>query len=79
MNKFVKKSTTKIRDSDDERDNDDEASDNEERRGPREQVDEGSVAASEYDYLLSMPIWSLTLERIEDLEAKMNTKKEEHD
>merc|ERR1712130_148641 len=32
-----------------------------------------------YNYLLSMPLWSLTKEKIEKLEAERNVKKEELD
>ena len=35
-------------------------------------------AAKEYDYLLSMPLWSLTLERVEDLQKSMNDKDSEY-
>lgn len=42
------------------------------------QVD-GEVAPKEYDYLLSMPLWSLSKEKIEELTAQMNKKKDEHD
>lgn len=30
-------------------------------------LDDGEVAPSEYDYLLSMPLWSLSEEKIEEL------------
>ncbi|RDA91634.1 hypothetical protein CP533_0054 [Ophiocordyceps camponoti-saundersi (nom. inval.)] len=48
-------------------------SDNEEQD---EMADKGS---RDYDYLLSMPIWSLTLERLEKLRAAIANKKAEHD
>ena len=43
------------------------------------EVDNGEVAPKEYDYLLSMPLWSLSKEKIEELTAQMNKKKDEHD
>jgi DNA topoisomerase-2 len=42
-----------------------------------EDVKEGS--AGDYDYLLGMPIWSLTLERLEKLKEAIKKKKAEHD
>ncbi|KAB5554648.1 DNA topoisomerase [Coniochaeta sp. 2T2.1] len=42
-------------------------------------VDESTGSASDYDYLLSMPLWSLTYERLERLEAAIKAKKKEHD
>lgn len=38
---------------------------------------ESAIADNGFDYLLSMPIWSLTLERVEDLKKKHNTKQAE--
>lgn len=35
--------------------------------------------ASDYDYLLSMPLWSLTMERVEKLKKDLEIKKEELD
>ena len=32
-------------------------------------IDEGGVAPREYDYLLSMPLWSLSEEKVLDMEA----------
>jgi hypothetical protein len=32
-----------------------------------ERLEEGETPASEYDYLLSMPLWNLTDEKIEEL------------
>lgn len=43
------------------------------------EVDNGEVAPKEFDYLLSMPLWSLSKEKIEELTAQMNKKKDEHD
>lgn len=42
-------------------------------------VVDGEVSPKEYDYLLSMPLWSLCKERIDELTAQMNKKKDEHD
>ena len=49
-----------------------------------ENDDEGSdgdadtvAGASDYDYLLSMPFWNLTLEKVEKLKAERGTKEEE--
>ncbi|KAK4218579.1 DNA topoisomerase 2 [Rhypophila decipiens] len=36
-------------------------------------------SARDYDYLLSMPLWSLTLERLEKLKNQIAAKKAEHD
>lgn len=44
-----------------------------------EEAKEEAIPSIEYDYLLSMALWSLTEERINDLIKKMNEKKEEHD
>ncbi|PHH68655.1 hypothetical protein CDD80_7366 [Ophiocordyceps camponoti-rufipedis] len=41
-----------------------------------EMTDKGS---RDYDYLLSMPIWAMTLERLEKLKAAIANKKAEHD
>ncbi|KAH8804655.1 DNA topoisomerase [Xylogone sp. PMI_703] len=41
--------------------------------------DNDEAGARDYDYLLGMPIWSLTQERVEKLNAQMASKKEEHD
>ncbi|KAK0714854.1 DNA topoisomerase [Lasiosphaeris hirsuta] len=53
---------------------DDEADGNED---PEE--DDLTLGAHDYDYLLSMPIWSLTLERLEKLKNQIANKKAEHD
>jgi DNA topoisomerase-2 len=42
-------------------------------------VVDGEVSPKEYDYLLSMPLWSLCSERINELTIQMNKKKDEHD
>lgn len=46
-------------------------SDEEEKKEEEElsQIEEGGVAPREYDYLLSMPLWSLSLEKVLELEA----------
>ncbi|KAH7312860.1 putative DNA topoisomerase 2 [Rhexocercosporidium sp. MPI-PUGE-AT-0058] len=41
-------------------------------------VDE-DTGARDFDYLLGLPIWSLTQERVDKLKAQMVAKKEEHD
>ncbi|KAI9055018.1 hypothetical protein LZ554_002159 [Drepanopeziza brunnea f. sp. 'monogermtubi'] len=37
------------------------------------------AGARDFDYLLGLPIWSLTQERVEKLKAQMAAKKDEHD
>ena len=44
-----------------------------------EEVKEGQVAPSEYDYLLTMPLWSLSEEKITELNTDMKKKKDDHD
>ncbi|KAH7165520.1 DNA topoisomerase [Dactylonectria macrodidyma] len=44
-----------------------------------EDVDSADGGARDYDYLLSMPIWSLTAERLEKLKDAIARKKVEHD
>ena len=39
----------------------------------------GEINPKEYDYLLSMPMWSLTEERVNQLLRQMHDKKDEHD
>ena len=39
----------------------------------------GAIRPSEYDYLLSMPLWSLSEEKVEELNRQMNNKKDDHD
>ncbi|KAL7950118.1 DNA topoisomerase [Trichoderma barbatum] len=41
--------------------------------------EEGEESARDYDYLLSMPIWSLTAERLEKLKDAIRRKKAEYD
>ncbi|KAG7118161.1 DNA topoisomerase 2 like protein [Verticillium longisporum] len=41
--------------------------------------DDSVGGAADYDYLLSLPIWSLTLERLERLNSAIMKKKGEHD
>ncbi|KAH8884751.1 type II DNA topoisomerase [Thozetella sp. PMI_491] len=42
-------------------------------------VDDGTGSSRDYDYLLSMAIWSLTVERLEKLKAQIAAKKVEYD
>jgi DNA topoisomerase-2 len=42
-------------------------------------VQEGQVHPSQYDYLLTMPLWSLSEEKIEELNNDMKKKKDDHD
>jgi len=58
-------------------DNQDE--DQEGREEPEEAVPAGATPPKEYDYLLTMPLWALSEEKIEELTAQMNKKKDEHD
>ncbi|KAK0637201.1 DNA topoisomerase [Bombardia bombarda] len=52
----------------------------EELVGEQEEDDDAIAGgARDYDYLLSMPIWSLTLERLEKLKKLIAAKKAEHD
>ncbi|TFB03809.1 DNA topoisomerase 2 [Trichoderma ghanense] len=44
-----------------------------------EDDEEGEESARDYDYLLSMPIWSLTAERLEKLKDAIRRKKAEYD
>ncbi|KAK3324678.1 DNA topoisomerase [Cercophora scortea] len=44
-----------------------------------EDEDDPTGSARDYDYLLGMPIWSLTLERLEKLKAQIAAKKAEYD
>lgn len=44
-----------------------------------EAVAEGEVHPKEYDYLLTMPLWSLSQEKVEELTIAMEAKKVEHD
>ncbi|KAH7328142.1 DNA topoisomerase [Stachybotrys elegans] len=47
--------------------------------GDEEDEVESAGSAGDYDYLLSMPIWSLTAERLEKLKDAIAKKKAEHD
>lgn len=47
--------------------------------GSSARVSESSRAANDFDYLLSMPIWSLTMERVEKLRAQRDEKAMERD
>lgn len=51
----------------------------EELGGEEGEDDDVAGGARDYDYLLSMPIWSLTNERLERLKAQIAAKKAEHD
>ncbi|KAL2884557.1 DNA topoisomerase 2 [Ceratocystis lukuohia] len=52
----------------------------EDGENPIENQDDNDMgSASDYDYLLSMPIWSLTQERLERLLEQIARKKEEYD
>ena len=44
-----------------------------------EEAKENEIPTRHYDYLLSMPLWSLTEERVISLEQQMMNKKNEHD
>lgn len=44
-----------------------------------EQLAPGTIPAKDYDYLLSMPLWSLSAEKVEDLATQMKNKKDTHD
>mmetsp|Transcript_6300 Transcript_6300/g.15115 ORF Transcript_6300/g.15115 Transcript_6300/m.15115 type:complete len:1236 (-) Transcript_6300:176-3883(-) len=44
---------------------------------PKEKAEVPGEAKTGYDYLLGMPIWSLTYERVEELKRQMNEKTEE--
>jgi hypothetical protein len=45
----------------------------------QEEFAAGDINPSEYDYLLTMPLWSLSEEKIEELNKQMNNKKDDHD
>jgi len=40
---------------------------------------DGEVPAKEYDYLLTMPLWSLSEEKVAELNRQLNDKKDDHD
>lgn len=56
-----------------------EGDDNEAKNEEENEVEEEEtvVPASDYDYLLSMPLWSLTYERVDDLLKSKESKKKE--
>ena len=58
---------------------DDENDGGEERKDAaldeEEELAEGEVSAKEFDYLLSMPMWSVTEEKVEQLIKLMNEKR----
>ena len=58
-------------------DNQDEDQEREEER--EEEVAAGATPPKEYDYLLTMPLWALSEEKIAELAALMAKKKDEHD
>ena len=53
--------------------NEDEAKEDE------EVVPEGQVSPKEFDYLLTMPLWNLSLEKVEELNSHMKKKKDEYE
>ena len=76
MLKFIKSDKTKsrvVKNSNDDVQNDEENQDRE------EEVKDGEIPSKDYDYLLSMALWSLTEERVDELIRQMNNKKNEHD
>lgn len=66
MSKFIKNEATKSRlAKNNQAENENEgAEDNEEQK--EEQKEEG-IPSSDYDYLLRMPLWSLSQEKIDEL------------
>lgn len=40
---------------------------------------DGEVPAKEYDYLLTMPLWSLSEEKVAELNRQLDEKKDDHD
>ena len=44
-----------------------------------DEAEEGEVSPKEFEYLLGMPMWSVTEERVNQLIRLMDTKKIEHD
>ncbi|KAJ0162016.1 DNA topoisomerase 2 [Colletotrichum tanaceti] len=51
----------------------------EDMEGNDEDEEDNDEQTNGYDYLLSMPIWSLTYERLERLQRQIDNKKAEHD
>lgn len=60
-------------------DSDERGQEDEEMKDEDNNVPAGEVAPKEFDYLLTMPLWSLSEERIIDLNNQMKTKKNEYD
>jgi len=66
MIKFIKNEATKSRVK--KNSNGEEISEDEEQAIQAEQADlQDEIPSKEFDYLLSMPLWSLTEERVDDL------------
>lgn len=42
-------------------------------------INAGAVPVKEYDYLLTMPLWSLSEEKVEELDTQRQNKKRDHD
>ena len=40
-------------------------------------MDEGEISPKEYDYLLSMPMWSVTEEKADELRRQMDQKRQD--
>lgn len=70
LDKFTRVSVEVIPQSDNE--NEDQGQDEENKQ----EIEESGISSQEYNYLLSMPIWSLTLERVNALQEEMENKKE---
>ena len=62
-----------------DQDVDDDENDLNQQQEEDQIANDGQVQPKEYDYLLSMPLWSLSLEKVEELTCTMNKKKDEHD
>lgn len=45
----------------------------------QEEIEDGGIPAREYDYLLTMPLWNLSEERVEELQRLLKEKKKEYD
>jgi len=46
---------------------------------PEEELRDGDIPTKEYDYLLTMPLWSLSDEKIQELNKQASDKKDDHD
>lgn len=55
------------------------SSDEEREDQAEEEVPAGGTSPKEYDYLLKMPLWSLSEEKVRDLTNQMKNKKDDHD